>query len=72
MKIVIIETREDDLEEQINDARLSGAICFVQVAVDPDQLLLRDKFLYYEFDDELYEKINLLNADITAGDMLRW
>lgn len=72
MKVIVLEYQDEDLAEQVQDARAKGFIVFILHELDPENQLVPQKFLHYRTDAELFEKLNLLKADITIEDVLRW
>lgn len=71
MKITVISNVER-ARELLNFCRAQNTIPFVFAHADPYGGLGIDKFLYVSSDDEIIEKTNLLKADFTLRDQLRF
>lgn len=69
MKIIAISSPEN-AASVLNESQRQGYITFVYHHADPNHELLADKFLYIHSDEELKEKLHLLNVDVCAQDLI--
>jgi hypothetical protein len=70
MKVVAIST-EEATQERFDQARAQGFVTFVYRHADPLEAIEVDKFLRVSSDQELAEKIELLEADAISYDQVR-
>jgi hypothetical protein len=70
VKVVAISSTHEP-QKLLQNAQQLGYITFMYQHADPKSVLLSDKFLYVQDDEELKEKIHLLTMDVTAQDAIR-
>jgi hypothetical protein len=70
MKVNAISSA-DDVKTLLAACQQQGYLTFIYHHADPKHLLLQDKFMYVNDDEELNEKLLLLKLDITAKDLIR-
>lgn len=70
MKVIAISSKEGTSDLLVTSQQ-QGYLTFIYHHADPEHVLLRDKFLYVHDDDELVEKLKLLQLDFTVQDLIR-
>lgn len=67
MRVNAISTVED-AAARFHQARASGYVTFIFQHADPKHLLCDNKFVYVSSDQEMCEKIRLIEHDVTVID----
>ena len=65
MRVVALSNPDTSLVDYVM-AKRQGYITFIYEHADREHALCENKFFYVRTDEELMEKINLLEADITV------
>lgn len=70
MRAVVI-TNEEEAAVRYEQARAQGYITFIADHADPERRLASNKFVYVDSDQEVIEKVRLIEADRSIIDQLR-
>lgn len=70
MKAVVI-TNKEEAAFRYEQALAQGYITFIERRADPERRLASNKFVYVDSDQEVLEKIRLIEADCSIVDQLR-